>query len=79
MTWRTPLFVICLIGGPFISIGAVTFYRRALAWWYEHEISMSADASDFVSWIVLIVIGISILFSIVFRIIEGHLWWEPKP
>lgn len=71
MTWRTVIFALCLLGGPFLTVGSTVFYRRALAWWYENPIGLSHEAAFVMSVGVLIGIGITLLFSLML--------WDASP
>lgn len=80
MTWRTPAFFLSLIAGPFISVGAVTFYRRALEWWYVNQIAIERDTAAFLSWLVLAGLVLVALGSWMHKSIENvGWWWEKRP
>lgn len=67
-----------LLCGPFISVGATVFYRRALQWWYEHEIDMSPDDAMIASWAVLSLICIVIFWAVTHRAVFERWPWVPE-
>lgn len=86
MTWRTALFALCLIGGPFITVGSTVFYRRALEWWYENPIGLSHDAAFTISIVVLAGIALTLFISfLMWEASSGYnnekpkRWWWEKP
>ncbi len=80
MNIKTVLVFASALGGPFLTVGATVFYRRALEWWYEHEIHVEHEIAVNLSIGVVVMLfmvgGISLLIRAANERTPKQWWWE---
>ena len=69
MKRKTFFMLAGITASPFVTVGAITFYRRWLEWWYAHPIGMTVIAAENMSYAAMFGVLVMLLFTLIN-------WWS---